>query len=387
MNIYLQHYFDPDFDHLKVKPCVNTLTGEADCYNLGYVQNVLAGQVLAALVPADAVENPDPRFVLEEPLLPQGTNTRVDPAHPDYLLAAVNGYVYYDQGKITVKDLLNVRSDVDFHTGNIFFVGDLVLHKDLKAGFEIQGNTVLIRGMVEGGVVRARKNLRVLGGIKGGTGNRCLASSGQDLRAAFCEKAELRSEGSLFIDRFCLHSTLYATHSLEVTEKCIGGFCRVGHQMIVHQDLGNMAGVATRILLGYDPLTVRRLERCEERIVDLSERITHYTAVAGHLAPETNELTRDLAFAREQRAHLNMLRESLLRMLAVDEAGLQACTLVVRGKVHPGVEVSIGQPVLTVREPLHNVMFRLEGREILVEPAPAKMPQSARTSRKTPGLV
>lgn len=372
MSAYLQHYFDADFDHLNVKPCVNRF-GETDCYNLGYVQNVLAGQVLAALLPEEAVEHPDPRFLLEEPVLPQGPNTRIDPAHPEYLLAAVNGYVYYDQDKIAVKKLLNVRSDVDFHTGNISFVGDMTLHKDLKAGFEVQGNNIFIKGMVEGGVVRARKNLRVLGGVKGGAGNRCLVSSGQDLRAAFTEKAELRSQRFLYIDRFAMHSSLYATENLDVAGKCIGGICRVGRRMTVRSDLGNMAGVSTKVFLGYNPLSVRELERCEERILELSERINHYAAVAGHLDPDTNETARTLAFARKQRAHLNLLRESLLRELAVDEAKLEETRLVVLGKVYPGVEISIGQIRFPVRQELYHVVFRVEARQIQVDDAPREL--------------
>ena len=127
--------------------------GDTDCYNLGYVQNVVKGQILAELVPLAEVEEPLPRFILKEAVLPQGANTRIDPAHPQYLLADANGYVFYYQDKIVVKRLLNVRTDVSFQTGNIFFVGDTVVHKDVKAGFSVQANNVLVHGIVEGGEV------------------------------------------------------------------------------------------------------------------------------------------------------------------------------------------------------------------------------------------
>ena len=42
-------------------------------------------------------------------------------------IAAAKGYVFYLNGKITVKTLLNVRQDVSFQTGNIFFVGDMAV--------------------------------------------------------------------------------------------------------------------------------------------------------------------------------------------------------------------------------------------------------------------
>ena len=51
---YLRHYFNPDFDYLNLKPGGDS--GATDVYSLGYVQNVIAGQVLAEILPLEAVE-------------------------------------------------------------------------------------------------------------------------------------------------------------------------------------------------------------------------------------------------------------------------------------------------------------------------------------------
>jgi hypothetical protein len=95
MSYYLHHYFDPDFDHLAVKPRVNA-DGQADLHNLGYVQNVVKGQILAEFVPAG--QEPEQmlraEFLQAEPVFPAGPNTRVDPACPQYLLADANGYAF-----------------------------------------------------------------------------------------------------------------------------------------------------------------------------------------------------------------------------------------------------------------------------------------------------
>ena len=174
MRYYLRHYFNPDFDHLRAKPAGGVGTDDgADLYSLGYVQNVIAGQILAELVPLDEVEEePDPRFILSAPEFPAGANTRVDPAYPRYLLAAAKGYVFYNEGQITVKSLLNVRKDVSFHTGNIFFVGDMAVHGSVRSGFSVQANNLRIMGMVEGGVGRGRQAPRALPGKGGGPGAR-----------------------------------------------------------------------------------------------------------------------------------------------------------------------------------------------------------------------
>ena len=61
---YLLHYFDPDFSHLKLTP-EQRADGSAELRNLGYVQNVVAGQVLAEVLDMEKhtdIER-DPRFI------------------------------------------------------------------------------------------------------------------------------------------------------------------------------------------------------------------------------------------------------------------------------------------------------------------------------------
>ena len=70
MSFYLKHFFNPDLHHLNLKPCSEIAEASgSNLYNLGYVQNVIKGQVLAEVVPlSEAGPNPDPRFILlDEP--------------------------------------------------------------------------------------------------------------------------------------------------------------------------------------------------------------------------------------------------------------------------------------------------------------------------------
>ncbi len=67
MPYFLHHYFDPDFDYQRLKPKIRE-DGKVDHYNLDYVQNVIAGQVLAEWKEVDLteVDNLDSRFVSEK---------------------------------------------------------------------------------------------------------------------------------------------------------------------------------------------------------------------------------------------------------------------------------------------------------------------------------
>ena len=369
---YLRHYFDPDLDHLALKPRVGS-DGGVDRYNLGYVQNVISGQVLAEVISLSEIGGTsltslDPRFFLSDPILPQGPNTRIDPKYPQYLLADANGYVFYHDGLITVKKLLNVRGDVAFNTGNIFFVGDMAVHGNVRAGFEIQANRILIKGMVEGGVVRASSDLALLGGARGGVSDRCLLSAGGNLRLPFAEKAELRAGNTIYIERTCQHATIFAGSSLVVKDRLQGGVIHARNTIYVANQLGTPAAAPTTLSLGYDAQRIRQLEKLDVHLDELATRVDHYTAVAGHLPPDATPTTRKLAMARHKLRLLKERREHLWNALLESERQADSCRLVVPGTVHPGVEVSIGRAFLTVETVYHNVVFQLQDDEVIVTP-------------------
>ncbi|MDR3357770.1 MAG: FapA family protein [Desulfovibrio sp.] len=374
MKYYLRHYFNPDFNYLRPKPAIREgANASSDLYSLGYVQNAIDGQVLAEVVPLEeAGEDIDPRFIQATPTLPVGANTRVDQEYPQYLLAAANGYIFYIAGKITIKCLLNVRQDVSFQTGNIFFVGDMAVHGTVRSGFSIQANNIRVMGMLEGGEARARQDIMIEGGARGGAGQRCLVTAGGKILAPFLEKVEARSRGNIVIEKFCLYSTVYAGANLVVREQLYGSTVNAYGTVYAGKQLGNKAGLTTKIFLGYDPLSIRHLEKVDDMISAMSYTITHLNAVAGHLPPDSSEASRKLARLIGERKRLMLNRDNLWGRLHMDEKQTDACCLSVPGIVYPGVEISIGRAFMLVERVYRNVSFRLCYDDIVVQPLPQK---------------
>ncbi len=366
MPLYLQHYFDPDMARLQPKLGRDKKT---DLYNLGYVQNVQQHQLLAEFVPLETVENPDKRFIFDDPIFPMGHNTYVDPLNPNFLLSSVQGYVLYSNEKILVKAVLNLNTDVSFHTGNISFIGDTNVHGNVRAGFSVYGENVIINGVVEGGRVSAKQNLTIGCGARGGIAKKCVLKANNTIRLSFAEKIEIRTRGNVLITKYALHSKLYAGTNAIIQEHLIGGSLHALKGVYVGQRLGNKAHVATRIFLGYDPLLIRKLEKIDKRIDEFSEKIHHLNAVAGHLPPDTNELTRRLDnLRRKTNIYLNS-RNSVWETLQEDKEMLKYCKVVAAGDVFPGVEIAIGRSFLQVDKPLHCVEFSLnEYDEIIYTP-------------------
>lgn len=368
MRYYLEHYFDPDFNHQALRPLEDG-SGKSDLHNMGYAQNVSSGQILAEIKSLDLARDVDGRFVLEEPVFPAGPNTRVDPAWPQYLLSTVNGYVFYHNQLISVKKQLNVRGGVNFHTGNITFINDVSVCGDVKAGFVLQGNNVLLEGMVEGGIVRSRKDMIIHGGARGGPSNRCLISAGASLNLQFGEKAEIRARGRMVIRTFAAHCDIFSQGPLVVHERLLGGLCQ-GLTLLYVKELGSMGGAETRIHMGYDPLAHRRLERVEFEISDLETKANHYAAVTRNAGPDKDDLRKKLDQTTRKMVVMQRVRSELQDKLERDELYLKHCRVVVTGTVHPGVIISIGQATRYIEDPMNDVCFFYAEGEVCVRPNP-----------------
>ena len=383
---YLHHYFDPDFSHTNRAP-VEGADGNVDLRFLGYVQNVVSGQVLAEIIDMNAHPNikTDPRFLHQTKHLPIGPNCVPHKENPDKILAAANGYVFYHNGLITVKKLLNVRSNVGFHTGNIFFVGDLAAHGDVQTGFAIQAGNVLVKGHIESAKVKGVGDVVCLAGVKGDNISAVtedpkkadetrtqmpstLIEAGGNLRLPFCEHVQLRAGGNIIIDGSCLHSTLYVGGNLVVKGRLQGGAVYANGLVYVEGQLGADHSVPTKIMMGYAPFDFFALQKLEHQIAHFKDRLEFFEK----MAKRNQVMEQEYALRIELTSiKLKILREkhrALWRKFAVDEEHAPKCRIVVPGKIMPGCEIGIARSFLKTTYNEYNTTFKLVDDEIVSSP-------------------
>ncbi|WP_459938888.1 FapA family protein [Desulfonatronum parangueonense] len=364
MSYFLKHHFDPDFDHLDIK--TKALGNEpVDHLNRDYVHNVVDGQVLAELVEVPGHEEGryDSRFILEQSVFPMGQNTRIDPRNPGLLLATANGYVYYDpNGKIAVKTLLNVRRDVDYATGNITFVGDVVVHGSVRSGFKVKARNILVKGPVEGAVLEASQSIHVEAGVKGD--NRAVLRAKGSIKVKFCENAMISAGKNLLVEGSCLHCKLFVGNALAVRNKLIGGETSCRRMVHVRAQLGGGLSTMTSINLGYDPFLMQRLSELETTIDSLKLR-------RDALDVQTIETSHDVQLRQDLEHRLSVLEKKRIlwtEQIAADD--LSSCAVIVPGEIRPEVEVSIGQFYQSISDYVYNVRIVLQNDQIhLATPA------------------
>lgn len=365
MPYFLHHYFDPDFDHRHLRP-KEMPDGSVDHYNLGYVQNVIQDQVLAEFkeVSEEAARDLDQRFVHKTPELPVGRNCRINPANPLQLMAEANGFALYEDDVISVRRTLNVRRDVDFHTGNILFVGDLVVHGNVRAGFALKARNILVKGTIGPAELFAQDNVIAEAGIKGG--GKALIEAGNSIRAPFCENSVLKAGNDIYIDGGCLNSDLYVHGRLAIKGRFLGGVIHATSGVLVSEQLGGGAmGMVTEIHLGRDPFEVYKLESIDEALEDLQDLMGHYRTQMDMGEAHAAEFGPKLEKARAREERLQIRKAALMERMHDPEAEMKS-VLMVPGQVRPGVLVSIGGVDFKVNDYYSDVRFTLKDGEIIV---------------------
>jgi uncharacterized protein (DUF342 family) len=379
---YLRHYFDPDFRHTQLSPA-HEPDGAVSLRYLGYVQNVVAGQVLAELVDLDVHPDAarDSRFMYQERHLPIGPNCAPHSKNPDKIVSLVNGYVFYNEGLISVKRLLNVRSNLGFHTGNIFFVGDVAVHGDVQTGFALQAANILVKGHIESSKVKGSGDIVCLQGIRGSDESgfsdnpeknpdidmplpTTLVEAGGNLRLPFCERVQLRARGNIIIDGSCLHSTIYVGGNLVIKGRLQGGTVVANGLVYVEERMGGEYGDPTRIMMGYDPFHFLKVQKIESQIAYFRERKSFFESMSARnqvmeqeYAYRLNLVTRKLDVALRK-------HRSLWARFVLDEKFSTKCRIVANDAVMPGCEIYIGRAFYRTVNMDFDLTFFLEDDEI-----------------------
>ena len=360
--------------------------GRVDFKELDLIENVEAGQILAKKVPA---EDGVPGRTVSGQELPAnpgadieivaGKNVRLA-EDGQSALAEINGQVILQQkGAIVVEPIFLVAGDVNHKTGNILFLGTVLIKGNVEDGFEVKAaGDIEIRGSVGKCVIDAEGSITVYQGIQGKSGGRVHA--GGDVLARFIEQGTVKCDGNVVVSDGIVHSSVDAKQRIICDGKraqIVGGHLRAA-EAIQARVMGSINGTETIIEAGFDPQSMEALadhrkqkEKVEAALPDLDLNIKTLEnlkqsrrglsedkeANLAQLVEEKAQFTADLNAANKGIAEINSHLETLGTRGRVS----------VSGQVHQGVKVFIknGTP-LAVRNEFKSVTFYLEGKDVKV---------------------
>lgn len=364
MPYYLKHHFDPDIDLRNLKPELQD-DGSVDHHELSFVQSFEAGSVVAEWIELseDDAAGHDPRYIYEEKLFPAGKGTGIKRKHPNKLYAAVNGSACYHDGKIVVRQNLILPDEIDFHTGNINFIGNLVIGGSVRGGFSVQGRDITIQGQVEGARIEALRDLNCRGGVKGG--KKAFLEAGRNMKLAFCEYGTLKAGEDILVKGALMHSDVYAGNRLAVGGRLTGGRYYCHEYIYVGEQLGGGLDTDTSLVLGYSPMLLFADAEYNNRIKKLHDNISSFEKQLNKSDDNRAEFKPKLESAKRELDLLKLLKSKLWEGIQGTEQ-IHECKVLVPGVVKPGVEISIGSAFLRVDDYLEDVYFYYEHGEVKI---------------------
>ncbi len=351
--------------------------GSVDYQSMSVIQSVSPGDLLAVYHPAVPgssgldVKNREIRCkpAKELPVI-KGSGFDVSFDGNSYT-ANMEGRVEYDNFKLHVRDLYELRKDLDLVIGRIDFRGDVVVHGNVRTGTFIRATkSVTVDGSVEAATIIAEGDIVLKKGMQGG--GKAKLISGGNIYANFIEFTEAKAKGNIEAN-IILNSTVSAGKSVLVKGQkgaIIGGINYSVGQMSTAQ-VGNRAEAKTIVASGisddYDKrhhLLSEKAESARESIKKTKFEIEQIRDVRLTNDPKEvkdakiSQMTRRLK--RDERL-LEHVENELKEIEDTMSVGTEAAILV-EDTVNPGVTVRIDNKELVIRNSMNHVKFyRPEG--------------------------
>jgi hypothetical protein len=358
--------------------------GRVDFKDLDLLENVVVGQVLAVKVPA---EEGVPGRTVTNRIIParSGKDTQIRYGKGTILsqdgtelTAEINGQVVYQNGKISVEPTFLVKGDVSTETGNIVFLGSVIVSGSVQDNFTVKAaGNIEIKGTVQKANLEAEGDIVIRQGIMGREGAR-IESTGGSIIAKFIQTATVIAEKDVIVAEGIVHSNVDAGNRIICNgrrARIVGGLIRAGEE-VNSKYVGSDSFTKTVVRVGMNPKVLQQLTELEENKRSISEEfdkvrkdVTTLTVqknnAGGHLPKDKEELLGKLIAQKqklEQRLNeINLSLEELKAYLNMLEQKGKVC---VEKTIFPGVEIYIKDKRFNVKDPYNYVKFALEGADI-----------------------
>ena len=275
------------------------------------------------------------------------------------------GVLRVEKDQVYIDELVRVRGDIDFSTGNVKGSGSVHITGDVLPGFEVQAaHNILIDGSVEASVVQCEGSIVIRQGAF--RGSRIYAK--EEISVGHMRDAYAEADGNIVIQREAMNSTINTKRDLIVKDgpsgaRITGGISRaLGSIQLGHA--GSPDGTITRLEAGFDPdLEVRKtrleieLAQVEERIEQLN-RLSKLASASSSAKPmAASHFKKMLKFHRAERERIEGTLDKLLEASFTgdlsnnpDIGHVQSSYIHVKNTIYPGVAVRVREGNANIKD-------------------------------------
>ncbi|MDR1506073.1 MAG: FapA family protein [Treponema sp.] len=373
---YIQYNFETDQSKVKLREGSN---GRVDFKDLNIIQNVVENQPLAVRVPSEngtvgraVTGKVIPAKNGREIAMPLGKNVHVGD-DGNSIIADMNGQVVIAGGKINVEPVYTVKGNVNLKTGNIIFLGTVIITGNVEDGFSVKAaGNIEVDGTVEKAELDAEGDVIVHQGITGKSNG--MVRAGRSIWARFIENAQVEAGNMVVVSDGIINSQVDAFKRIICQGKrahIVGGRLRATEE-INAKSLGSpTSGTETICEVGFDPKSKAQMESLETQKTAMEKQLEE---IQLNVQTLINIKKQRKSLPEDKEAYLTELmdkRQELsgdLRKNRKEAEKIQGFlnNLKTRGrisasaKVYPGVKILIRDAKEDVRNEYRAVTFILE---------------------------
>jgi len=346
--------------------------GSVDFHERNFVKSVEQNALLARLIlPRPGVPGKD----LEGNTLPasDGAPATIAPgqnvvlsADKTQLRAAVCGTVVISRNTIAVQNVLELRKDVDYSTGNIHLKsgGSVNIRGSIRSGFSVTSRGGIAVGeSIEDAVVEAGGDLTVRFGITmAGTG--FIRARGK-VQAKFTQNARIEAGGDVIIASGIMHSQITCGGSVIAVGgkgSIVGGTVHCQGN-VEAKEIGSETYIPTRIVIGGAGGLLQELQAEAAQLGELQRSLE--VAVGQQREPEKLKRlsSRQQQILLDKLQQLSSVQQRLVLLNAeIEKAELQmkehkSSLVIVHKIIHPGVTLSLGGCIQVIQQTMKASQF------------------------------
>lgn len=355
------------FDTTNETKLVETDGGKIDFRELSLIKNVKAGQVLVTMTPP--TEGIAGRNIMNEEVkapegkkatLPKGKNVVIS-YDGMQLISSIDGEVKILDDKVHVFALYMVPANVDNSTGNIRFIGKVIVKGNVLTGFSIEAEgDVEVFGVVEGAKIISKGSIILHRGIQGMNKGELYCEG--DLVAKFIENSTIEAKGNVHSDAI-MHSSVICGKKLEANGRkglLVGGQFKVSDE-IRAKVIGSPMATITELEVGVNPDLRKKYDALKSEhksIVENTEKVTQAIDLLNKLSQKSElpaEKRELLAKSMQAKMQLVERLEGVNTEIKEMEGYLEEISkgkIKVSEVIYPGVRVTIGSSMLYIKDSL-----------------------------------
>lgn len=261
--------------------------GNVDYKNLGLVRNIYRGTAIAKITPptegepgVDIMGKSVRQRVGTASSYTIGKGTELT-ADGTQIIASVDGNLAYSGGAFCIEESLLIRGDVDVSSGNIDFIGDIIIKGNVLEGYAVSSKkNITVNGTVTNGKVTADGNITV----KLGSINSELHSEKGNIKLDFCENSKLYAAGNIEANSFIAGEVFAGKEIIASGKGILLGGKYTALENITASVIGSESYAKTLVTLGNNAVLSEEMEGHKRKIAEMEDKLDQLGKIITALA-------------------------------------------------------------------------------------------------------